>query len=180
MFYVTKTKECRGKKIRLSFPLPWEFQTPISSSRVLDPSLLLRDPRLLINLPRNWLSHNQKLFEKVNILIWLFMFFSQKQRITNLRCPKFSCEIVLEGNSERITNIFWIHGRIFIKTRIIFQGDYFDDQQLFDVYGMVCLKVKPLYLPNWKNETPFPASLIPPLMGIKEEETSGLRIYWSQ
>ena len=38
-------KEYRGKK-SLSFPL-WEFQTPLS----------LGTPGLLINLPRNWLSH---------------------------------------------------------------------------------------------------------------------------
>ena len=44
-FYVTKTKECRENKIKkLSFPPPWEFQTPISFSRTPDPSLL-RDPQ---------------------------------------------------------------------------------------------------------------------------------------
>ena len=159
MFYVTKTKECREKKIHLSFPLPWEFQTPISSLRVLDPSLLLRDPGLLVNLPRNWLSHNQKLFKKVNILIWLFMFFSQKKRITNLHCPKFSCEIVLEGNSERITNIFWIHGRIFIKIRTIFQGDYFDDQQHFWCIWLGLFKSKASLLTKlekWNSIPYFP------------------------
>ena len=36
-FYVTKTKECRRKKRCLSFPPPWEFQTPISTSRASDP-----------------------------------------------------------------------------------------------------------------------------------------------
>ena len=43
-----KTKECRRKKKKksLSFPPPWEPQTPLS----------LGTPRLLINLPRNWLS----------------------------------------------------------------------------------------------------------------------------
>ena len=60
MFYMTKTKECRlKKKNSLSFPPPWEFQTPISTSRVPDPSLLLGDPRLLINLPRIWLSQQE-------------------------------------------------------------------------------------------------------------------------
>ena len=44
------------KKRCLPFPLPWEFQTPISISRTPDPFLLPGDPRLLINLPRNWLS----------------------------------------------------------------------------------------------------------------------------
>ena len=39
-------KECRGGK-SLSFLPPWEFQTPLS----------MGTPRLLINLPRNWLSH---------------------------------------------------------------------------------------------------------------------------
>ena len=38
------------KKISLSFLLPWEFQTPLS----------LGTPRLLINLPRKWLSHMVK------------------------------------------------------------------------------------------------------------------------
>ena len=41
----------------MSFPPPWEFQTCISSSRAPDPFLLIhRDPGLLINVPRNWLS----------------------------------------------------------------------------------------------------------------------------
>ena len=66
MFHVTKTKECRKKKERQSsFPLPWEFQTPISSSRSPDTSLLLGDLRLLINLPRIWLSHNTPMKVKV-------------------------------------------------------------------------------------------------------------------
>ena len=52
---MTKTKECRGKKkvcpfllLENSIPLspPWEPQTPLS----------LGTPRLLINLPRIWLS----------------------------------------------------------------------------------------------------------------------------
>ena len=51
----TKTKQCR--KEHLSFP-PWEPQTPFSFSRAPDPFLLLRNPGLLINLPRNWLSHH--------------------------------------------------------------------------------------------------------------------------
>ena len=51
---MTKAKECREKR-HLSFLPPWEFQTPISSSRVPGP-FLLRDPRLLINLSKNWLS----------------------------------------------------------------------------------------------------------------------------
>ena len=41
----------------LSFSPPWELLTPMSSLRDPDPSLLLGDPGLLINLPRNWLSH---------------------------------------------------------------------------------------------------------------------------
>ena len=36
----------------LSFPPPWELQTPLSSA----------SPGLLINLPRNWLSHFEHLF----------------------------------------------------------------------------------------------------------------------
>ena len=43
MMYVTKTKECREKKM---FVLS-------SSLRIPGPYLLLRDPKLLINLPRN-------------------------------------------------------------------------------------------------------------------------------
>ena len=39
-------KECRERKKSLSFLPPWEFQTPLS----------LGTPRLLINLPRKWLS----------------------------------------------------------------------------------------------------------------------------
>ena len=67
MFYVTKTKECRGKKKRcLSIPPPWEFQIPISSSRALDPFFLFGDPGLLINLPRNLLSRlHQLIFQLV-------------------------------------------------------------------------------------------------------------------
>ena len=37
------------------FP-PWELQTCISSLKAPDPSLHLRDPGLLVNLPRNWSS----------------------------------------------------------------------------------------------------------------------------
>ena len=44
---MTKTKECRGGK--RMFVLS-------SSLRIPDPSLLFRDPRRLINLPRNWLG----------------------------------------------------------------------------------------------------------------------------
>ena len=40
--------ECREGKKGLSFLPPWEFQTLLS----------LGTPRLLINLPRNWLSHS--------------------------------------------------------------------------------------------------------------------------
>ena len=54
LFYVTKTRECRKKSF--SFFLPWEFQTPISSSEAPGSSLLLGDPGLLINLSKNWLS----------------------------------------------------------------------------------------------------------------------------
>ena len=50
---MSKTKECRGKKRCLFFP-SWESQTPFSSSEAPDPSVLLGDPGLLINLPRNW------------------------------------------------------------------------------------------------------------------------------
>ena len=53
--YIILTKECRKKS--LSFPLSWEFQTPISFLRAPDPFLLLGDPGLLIDLPRNWLFH---------------------------------------------------------------------------------------------------------------------------
>ena len=42
-------KEYRRKK-SLSFLPPWEFQTPLS----------LGTPRLLINLPRKWLSYNER------------------------------------------------------------------------------------------------------------------------
>ena len=53
-----RLRNVEGKKKRiLSFPPPWEPQTTISTSRTPDPFLLLRDPRLLINLPRSWLSH---------------------------------------------------------------------------------------------------------------------------
>ena len=51
MFYVTKTKECREEKKKFVFSPPWEPP---------DSSLLLGDPGLLINLPRNWLSQNLK------------------------------------------------------------------------------------------------------------------------
>ena len=50
----------RERKKSLSFPLSWEFQTLISFLRNLGPFLLLRDPRLLINFPRNWLSQLKK------------------------------------------------------------------------------------------------------------------------
>ena len=52
-----RLRNVEGKN-SLSFPPPWQFQTPISSLKAPDPSLLLRDPGILINLPRNWLSHS--------------------------------------------------------------------------------------------------------------------------
>ena len=59
MFYVTKTKECRGKKQRsLSFSPLWESQIPISSLKAPDIFLLLGDPGVLINLPTHWLSQH--------------------------------------------------------------------------------------------------------------------------
>ena len=64
MFYVTKNKECRGKKKCLSFSPPWEFQTPLSFSSPQGPQtpLSLGTPGRLINLPRNWLSHSNSHF----------------------------------------------------------------------------------------------------------------------
>ena len=56
-------KEKKNKNKCLSFSPPWEFQTPISSSKAPDPSLLLGDLGLLINLPWNWLSHSYYWFE---------------------------------------------------------------------------------------------------------------------
>ena len=47
---MTKTKECRGEK---------KVFVLSSSLRIPDPSLLLGDPGLLINLPRNWYSQTQ-------------------------------------------------------------------------------------------------------------------------
>ena len=46
-----------NKQTKTSFSLPWERQTPIFSLRVLNWFLLIGDPRILINLPKNWLSH---------------------------------------------------------------------------------------------------------------------------
>ena len=54
--YKILTKKYRGNK-SLSFPPPWTCQNPIPSLRASDTFLLLGDPGLLINLPRNWLSH---------------------------------------------------------------------------------------------------------------------------
>ena len=49
-FDLLAVQECRGEK-SLSFSPPWEFQTPISTSRAPDPFLLLGNPGLLISLP---------------------------------------------------------------------------------------------------------------------------------
>ena len=43
---------------KLSFSLPWELQTPIFSLRALDWFLLFGDPKLLINLLKNWFCHS--------------------------------------------------------------------------------------------------------------------------
>ena len=59
MFYVTKTKKSRGGK-KFSFSPLWEPQNRIFTSKAPDPFLLLRYPRLLINLPRNWLFQSQR------------------------------------------------------------------------------------------------------------------------
>ena len=57
MWLRLRNVEMKKKKKRcLSFPPPWELQTPSSSSRAPGPPLLLGDPQLPINLPRNWLS----------------------------------------------------------------------------------------------------------------------------
>ena len=66
--YIILTKECRKKL--LSFPPPWEFQTPISSLRAPDPYLLLEDPVLLLNLPRNLLCQ----FSSVQLLSHVRLF----------------------------------------------------------------------------------------------------------
>ena len=52
------------EKKSLFFPPPWEFQTPISSFRAPDPSLL-RGPGLLIRLLRNWLCHCHALLQGI-------------------------------------------------------------------------------------------------------------------
>ena len=59
----------------MSFPPSWDFQTPISTSRAPDPFLLLGDPELLINPPRNWLSHwwHCKLVYPLWKDIWTFL-----------------------------------------------------------------------------------------------------------
>ena len=57
----TKLKECRGKK-NCPFLLLENSRPPITTLRATDPFLLCGDPELLINLPRNWLSHFQTLF----------------------------------------------------------------------------------------------------------------------
>ena len=50
------------KKKKLSFSVPLELQIPVSSLKAPDPSLFLGDPKLLINLLRNWLSHSSLFF----------------------------------------------------------------------------------------------------------------------
>ena len=57
----TKLKECRGKK-NCPFLLLENSRPPITTLRAADSFLLCGDPELLINLPRNWLSHFQSLF----------------------------------------------------------------------------------------------------------------------
>ena len=74
-FYETKNKEFRGEKKRsLSFFPPWQFLNPISPSRAPDTSLLLMDPRLLISLHRNWLSHPHIQFSSIQSLSWVRLF----------------------------------------------------------------------------------------------------------
>ena len=65
-------KEREREKRRLSFFPLWEFQTPISSSRATDPSLLLGDPKL-ITLPKNWLSHCREVMEPDAMILVLLM-----------------------------------------------------------------------------------------------------------
>ena len=88
---MTKTKECRGEKRGLSFPPPWEFQTPISSLRAPDLFLLLRDPGLLVNLPRNWLSHIKSIPECCyNKSKEWFDFLQEIKRINQYLCSFFN------------------------------------------------------------------------------------------
>ena len=71
-----KLRNVEEKMFVLSSSL--KFQTPISSSRAPDPFLFLGDPGLLLNLPRNWLSHFFFLeclrdFDKISdILYWKY------------------------------------------------------------------------------------------------------------
>ena len=97
-----REKKKKKPKRHLSFPVPREFQTPISSSRTPDPSLLLGDPRLLISLPGNWLCqyshllmnfpqfvviHTVKSFSGVNeadVFLELSCFFDDPVDVGNL------------------------------------------------------------------------------------------------
>ena len=58
---VYNPKECRRKKC-LSFLPPWEFKTPLS----------LGTPRLLINLPRKWLSY-------IYVCNWITLLYRRNQ-----------------------------------------------------------------------------------------------------
>ena len=53
----------------------------LSSLRIPDPYVLLRDPGLLINLLRNWLSHygSKKIFSKLNVQADILVFISSVQ-----------------------------------------------------------------------------------------------------
>ena len=87
-FYETKNKEFRGEKKRsLSFFPPWQFLNPISPSRAPDTSLLLRDPRLLISLRRNWLSHPHIQFSSIQSLSWVWLFATPWTTACRPPCP---------------------------------------------------------------------------------------------
>ena len=107
-------------KKSLSFPLPWEFQTPISTSRAPDPFLLFGDPGFLTYLPRNWLSliyhlptYLQKNPSDVPKDICLLYQFSSVAQLCATLCDPMNCSTPGLPVHHRLpefiqTHIYWV------------------------------------------------------------------------
>ena len=83
----------------LSFLHSWEPQTPISSSKAPDPFLRLRDPRLLINMYRNWLSQLSAIMVVSSEYLSLLMFLLA---ILIPACESFSLAFCMRDSASKL------------------------------------------------------------------------------
>ena len=110
---MTKTKKCRGEKKSLSFPPPWEFQTLLSTLRAPDPFLLLQNPGLVINLPRNWCK---------NILLENMLSITFMPPLTICVVPK--CKCLVYAKLKKKENEIHIQKHVAVSSFCIFKQSH--------------------------------------------------------